>query len=112
MISLKKKVEEMTPEEALKEMEKVLEKLENLAPKVVGDWIKMSKFFYAHRNDEAFKKALATDKELRRELFEYASVVGDLEQTLLKVEDFSRQKLEELEKKRKDKDEREKHKSS
>lgn len=50
---------------------------------------------------------LRTDENLRRELrkqfFEYASAVDDLTKTLIQVEDVARLKLEELQKKQKEK---------
>lgn len=107
----KKKVSEMTSEEALEELEKVTKKLESLAPKVLGGVIKVSKSFYAltkyDKKREALLELLRTDEDLRRDfrknVLEYASAIDDLLKNLSQVEDVARLKIEELEKKREEK---------
>jgi predicted transcriptional regulator len=96
----KKKVSEMTQKEILEELGRTLDELESIAPDVVGSLIKLSKSFYALSKDEKARELVMTDKDFRKDILELASATNDLERILFQVEEITRQKLEELEKKR------------
>ena len=109
----KKKIEEMTEEEAREELERLATRLEKLQPKlegklsnIVGKWFELARLFYRISKDERKKKQLielwVTDKNFRRDFFEMAEGLETLETELWKTDDLGRQ-LEELVKKQKEK---------
>ena len=55
---MKKKPEEMTSEEVLEEFKKMTKKLEKLAPKLVGDLVRINEKYYALTKDETGRKVL------------------------------------------------------
>lgn len=96
----KKKVSEMTEKEILEELDKLPDEIESKAADVVGSVIKLSKSFYALSKDPKARELTMRNKDLRKDILELASAAGDLEKTLFQVDEFARQKLKELEKKR------------
>ena len=104
---MKKKLDKMSNKEILEELDKLTEEIKKLTPKVVGDLIRMNKSFYALTKDEKGREileSLRTDKDSRKNLFQYASAVEDLKGNLLEVEDELSSKIAELKKKQKEKE--------
>jgi hypothetical protein len=86
-------------------IERGTESLQQRASKFMKSSVRVSKFWYALSKDEKRReelmKAIATDKALRKELFEYADTIGNFDTALHSLEDTLSQGLEELEKLRK-----------
>ncbi len=89
-------------------IERGTESLEQRASEFMKSSIRVSKFWYALSKDEKRReelmKAIAADKALRKELFEYADTIGNFDTALHSLEDTLSQGLEELEKLKKKKE--------
>jgi len=91
-----------------KATEKHLKTLEDIAPKILERSITVSDSLATLSGTEEGRKALQTDKGLRRDLFELADGVEGMQEELLRLEDTLRQGEEMLKKKLKEQEKRKK----